>query len=65
MIAPEEPYHAAPIECIITIYDLRFVAEEQIHRERVAWRGYADIEPLDRHYLALIVRPGGALRHAT
>jgi hypothetical protein len=44
---------------LLVIYDLRIPgAAGRLRRELVAWRGYAQVEPLDSDHVALILCPG-------
>jgi len=53
-------------ECIIILFDVRESASEQrLHRERTAWRGYANVQEFYPGYAALIVWLGGALELST
>lgn len=48
-------------ESTVAIFDVRIPGTaKRLHRERAAWAQYADIEALDEHHFALIVRAGGA-----
>ena len=49
-------------ECITVLFDVRKSAsEERLHRQRAAWRGFADVERFYPGHAALVIRPGGAL----
>ncbi len=49
----------------LVIFNLRVPGSvERLHRERAAWRAYADVEMLGYDHAILIVRPGAAQRAA-
>lgn len=58
MFAPKSFYpEGKPYE--LAIFDLRVAgATERCWSERTAWQERADIEVVDEHHYALIVRPG-------
>jgi hypothetical protein len=59
-LAPR-PFYIETPKCLITLFDLRCPgAEERLHRERAAWRGFAYVERLTADCGVLIVQPGGA-----
>jgi hypothetical protein len=60
--APGTLYRNGP-RCLLILIDLqRPGAEQRLHRELAAWRGFARSERLLDGYVALVVRPGGAVR---
>jgi hypothetical protein len=60
MIAPDVLYLNHP-ECLVMIFDVREpAAAAALHRQRVRWAEYSEVESLDEDHFALIVRPGWA-----
>ncbi len=50
----------------LVVFDLHVAGGvERLHRERAAWREYADIEMLDYDHAVLVVWPGAARRVAS
>ena len=61
MLAPDILYLIKNPECLVVIFDLREPSgPAELHRQRAAWAQYTDIEALDEHHFALILRPGWA-----
>ena len=59
-LAPKPLYLNHP-ECLLVLFDLREPSGPlELHRQRAAWAEYSDIEALDEHHFALILRPGWA-----
>jgi len=47
------------------VFDLREPGgPSELHKQRAAWAEYSDIEALDEHHFALLIRPGGAVEAA-
>jgi hypothetical protein len=64
MIAPQTLYPNAP-EYIVVLFDVRIPGvAERLHSERAAHREFGDIEAVDEHHFALLIRPGSALEEA-
>jgi len=62
--APDLVYLRSP-EFLIVLFDLREPSGPlELHRQRAAWAEYSDIEALDEHHFALIIRPGWASKAA-
>ena len=60
MFAPDVLYLQNP-EYLVVLFDLREPGgPAELHRQRAAWAEYSDIEALDEHRFALIIRPGWA-----
>lgn len=50
---------------LVFIFDIRLPGvARRLHLERAAWGASGDIEALDEHHFALVIRPGGARRLA-
>ena len=61
-MTPDRDYRTKEYSTPI-IFDLRVPGNpERLHRERAAWREYADIEMLDFDHAVLIIRLGAARR---
>jgi hypothetical protein len=56
-LAPHRLYLNHP-KCLVVVFDLREPGgPSELHKQRAAWAEYADIEALDEHHFALLIRP--------
>jgi hypothetical protein len=56
-----KPLYLNNPKCLLTIFDLRCPdAEQRLHRELVAWRGFARAERLFDGRVVLVIQPSGA-----
>jgi hypothetical protein len=52
-------------ECLVVVFDLREPdGPSELHKQRAAWAEYSDIEALDEHHFALVIRLDWALEVA-
>jgi hypothetical protein len=57
--SPSHASYQSNPECLIVIFNLRHPdARRQLNRQRAALPRHSDVEALDEHYAALIIRPG-------
>jgi hypothetical protein len=56
-----KPLYLNNPRCLLTFFDLRCPdAEQRLHRELVAWRGFARPERLLDGRVVLVIKPGRA-----
>jgi len=65
MTAPPQRLYRNHPKCLVVVFDLREPGgPSELHKQRAAWAEYSDIEALDEHHFALLIRPGGAVEAA-
>ena len=65
MTAPPQRLYPNRPEGLVVLFDLREPGgPSELHRQRAAWAEYSDIQALDEHHFALLIRPGSALEAA-